>query len=219
MRQPRAFLGLGLVAVGVAVMVMLAGVSGLAQSPTHRTTEGGSLKSVSEFDEIADARTRSQALFTEAARVITHPRCMNCHPATRSPTQGDDLHPHVPPMRAGESGAGVAGLTCTSCHRSGNASVPGSRVGSVPGAEPWLLAPASMSWQGRSLGEICRQIKDPARNGGRSLADIHKHMSTDHLVAWAWHPGEGRRPAPGSQELFGALINAWIQAGAECPDT
>jgi hypothetical protein len=216
MRQPRALSGLVLAAIGAGVVIMLADASGLAQSPPHQ--ESGSLRSVVDFDRIVDARMRSQALFTEAAKVITHPRCMNCHPATRSPTQGDDLHPHQPPMRAGERGSGVSGINCTSCHRSGNTTLPGSRVGSVPGADPWLLAPASMSWQGRTLGEICRQIKDPARNGGRSLADIHKHMSTDHLVGWAWHPGDGRRPAPGNQELFGALINAWIQAGAECPD-
>jgi len=28
------------------------------------------------------------AIFVEAAKVITSPRCMNCHPATRQATQG-----------------------------------------------------------------------------------------------------------------------------------
>jgi hypothetical protein len=42
-------------------------------------------------------------------------------------------------------------------------------------------------------------------------------VSTDHLVGWAWHPGEGRRPAPGTQDVFGDLIGAWIATGAECP--
>jgi len=74
-----------------------------------------------------------------------------------------------------------------------------------------------MSWQGKTLGEICRQIKDRARNGGRSLADIRTHMATDRLVGWAWRPGEGRKPAPGTQAEFGTLIEAWISTGAHCP--
>ena len=32
------------------------------------------------------------------------------------------------------------------------------------------------------LGEICGQIKDPKRNGGKSLADIVHHMAEDELV-------------------------------------
>jgi len=30
---------------------------------------------------------------------------------------------------------------------------------------------------GKSLGEICRQIKDPARNGGLEMAALLKHMA------------------------------------------
>ena len=37
------------------------------------------------------------------------------------------------------------------------------------------------------------------RNGGRSLAKVHELMATDSVVGWAWHPGEGRSPAPGMQ--------------------
>lgn len=70
-----------------------------------------------------------------------------------------------------------------------------------------------MAWQGLSTGEICVQIKDPARNGNRTLAQIEKHLAEDHLVEWAWHPGEGRVPAPGTQRVFGELI----AAGAHCP--
>ena len=215
MHAVRSFSVVSVVMIASAFVIALA--CDVARSQTKPTPESGSLKSVSEFDAIADSSARSRALFTEAAKVITHPRCLNCHPPTRSPTQGDTLHPHMPPIRAGEGGTGVAGLNCTTCHRSGNTTIVGSRIGSVPGAEHWLLAPASMAWQGRTLGEICVQLKDPTRNGRRSLVDIQKHLSTDHLVGWAWHPGDGRQPAPGTQELFGALINAWIASGAECP--
>lgn len=210
-------MGLAAMAAGAALTTLPAIGSGAADGPSGKALDGGTLKSVAEFQSITDTAARSRALFTEAAKVITNPRCMNCHPATRSPTQGDNLHPHMPPMQASESGFGVAGLNCSSCHRPHNTTLAGSRIGSVPGAEPWLLAPASMTWQGLTLGEICRQVQDPARNGGRSHADLIRHMGTDHLVGWAWHPGAGRRPAPGTQEEFGALIEAWIATGAQCP--
>jgi hypothetical protein len=74
-----------------------------------------------------------------------------------------------------------------------------------------------MAWEGKSIGEICRQIKDPQRNGGRTLAMLHEHLAHDDLVAWGWHPGTGRDPAPGSQQMLGELVAAWIESGAECP--
>jgi hypothetical protein len=218
MRLPFRLSIAGFAVAGTTTAFILAYGDSAAQNASKKTPAAETLRGVDEFASIADTGERSRAFFSEVAKVVTHPRCINCHPATRSPTQGDDRHPHMPPIQAGESGMGISGLYCNSCHHSGNTTIVGSRVGSVPGAEPWLLAPASMAWQGLTIGGICRQLKDPTRNGGRSLADIHKHMSTDHLVAWAWHPGEGRRPAPGSQVTLGALVAAWIATGAECPN-
>jgi hypothetical protein len=177
------------------------------------------LKPATAFSSITDVRARSMALLTEAARVIQSPRCLNCHPMTRQPTQGDDLHPHMPPMYAGPSDHGAAGLPCKSCHGIANVATLGSFIASIPGNPRWGLAPASMAWQGKTLRELCEQIKDERRNGGRTLEDIHRHMATDPLVGWAWHPGEGRAPAPGTQAEFGALISAWISTGAYCPDS
>jgi len=74
-----------------------------------------------------------------------------------------------------------------------------------------------MAWQGKSLGDICRQIKDTNRNGGRSMAELVHHMAEDELVGWGWHPGGKRTPAPGTQAEFGALIKAWADSGAYCP--
>ena len=175
------------------------------------------LRSVASFTGYADRDALSRAYFEEAGRVITGPRCMNCHPATRSPTQGDDLHPHIPHVVAGVDDKGAPGLRCISCHHAHNSPLWGDSIRSVPGHAPWALAPASMAWQGKSLGQICGLIKDPARNGGRSLAQIHTHMASDGLVGWAWSPGMGRQPAAGSQKRFGALIEAWIKTGARCP--
>jgi hypothetical protein len=88
---------------------------------------------------------------------------------------------------------------------------------SIPGHPRWGLAPVEMAWEGKSVGEICRQIKDPQRNGGRNLELLHDHLAKDELVAWGWQPGAGREPAPGTQEMLGELIRAWIDSGAECP--
>ena len=81
----------------------------------------------------------------------------------------------------------------------------------------WQLAPMEMAWEGKSVSQICQQLKDPARNGGRTLALLHEHLAKDDLVAWGWAPGEGREPAPGSQQQLGELAQAWIDNGAQCP--
>lgn len=74
-----------------------------------------------------------------------------------------------------------------------------------------------MVWLGKSPAAICEQIKDRARNGGRSLAQIREHIAHDELVGWGWSPGADRAPAPGTQALAGALVQAWIDTGAACP--
>jgi hypothetical protein len=74
-----------------------------------------------------------------------------------------------------------------------------------------------MAWQGKTAAAICTQIKDTNRNGDRTLAEIQEHMAKDTLVGWAWNPGDGRVPSPGTQAGFGELIAAWIATGAACP--
>ena len=74
-----------------------------------------------------------------------------------------------------------------------------------------------MAWEGRSLGQICAQIKDRARNGDRDMATLLHHLGEDTLVGWAWKPGVGRAPAPGTQARFGEIMRAWAAAGAACP--
>jgi len=92
-----------------------------------------------------------------------------------------------------------------------------ARYSSIPGHPRWALAPREMAWQGKSIGDICRQLKDKTRNGGRDLAMLHEHVAKDDLVAYGWNPGKGRDPAPGTQQLAGELVQAWIDTGAECP--
>ena len=74
-----------------------------------------------------------------------------------------------------------------------------------------------MAWTGKSLGAICAQIKDKARNGGKTMPELIHHMAKDELVGWGWNPGGSRTPAPGSQAEFGALFEAWAKSGAHCP--
>jgi hypothetical protein len=105
---------------------------------------------------------------------------------------------------------GATGMRCFTCHGQAN-------FERVPGNPKWMLAPIEMAWIGRSLGEICEQIKDTKRNGGKSLAEIVHHMAEDELVGWGWNPGAVRTPAPGTQKEFGALIRAWADNGAQCP--
>jgi hypothetical protein len=199
-------------------VAMVVSCIALAQA-TPEAQEHQQLRPPSAFSDVSDRAARSRALFAEAAKVITSPRCMNCHPAGDHPTQGNDEHVHQPAAFRGEAGVGVPGLPCASCHNEKNfpLAVGAASYQSIPGHPRWGLAPIEMAWQGKTPADICRQIKDPARNGGRDLATLQEHLAKDDLVGWAWHPGPGRRPAPGSQQEFGAIVAAWIDSGAECP--
>lgn len=171
-----------------------------------------SLRPPSAFAGISDPRARSVALFEEAGKVITHPRCVNCHPAGDRPKQSDRGQPHQPMVVRGADGHGAPGLNCNTCHHAANYD-----PAKVPGHPQWHLAPLAMAWEGRSLGQICEQIKDPARNGGKDMQALLHHMSDDTLVGWAWSPGADRTRAPGTQAEFGALLRAWADLGGVCP--
>jgi len=75
----------------LACAVTLAATQSLPQASSG-------LQGPAAFASVGDSAQRSRALFTEAAKVITSPRCMNCHPASDRPTQGNDRHEHRPPV-------------------------------------------------------------------------------------------------------------------------
>lgn len=201
--------------LSVASIVLIA----LSAASMAANEQGETLKTPAEFSDIADDVDRGSALFGEMAKVITHPRCMNCHPRDDIPRQGDNMALHQPPVeRYNAAGLGAPGMRCGTCHGSENADLVGvGGLESLPGHVPWQLAPASMGWIGLSVGEICEQIKDPERNGGKSLEELLEHNAEDGLVGWGWHPGDGRQPVPGTQAQFGDLTKAWIDSGAHCP--
>ncbi len=190
----------------------LAGTALTSAQTTRQAAPAASLRSAESFSTIANQRDRSVALFGEIGTVLQHPRCMNCHPATECPRQADAKRLHQPLVVRGKDGHGAPGLECATCH--GKQNFDPARI---PGDGHWALAPASMAWEGKSLGQICEQLKDPNRNGSRDLAAIVKHVTSDTLVLWAWNPGPGRVPAPGSNAQFGALMQAWVDTGAACP--
>jgi len=176
-----------------------------------------SLLAVAQRAAAAEARTDGESLFMQMHRVLIHPRCLNCHPRGDSPKQGDDAHVHVPPMTRGSHDIGPAGMHCDTCHQRANFPASG-----VPGAPTWHLAPLSMAWEGKTPGEICRQMLDRRRNGNKSLAQIVAHLTEDKLVAWGWEPGvdvngKAREPVPIPKAEFDRIVQAWSNAGAACP--
>jgi hypothetical protein len=202
-----------------SVLLLLAACSGSAatkpDAPAGPPPSSGpnELLRPEAFRGIADKQARSKALFLEASKVLTHPRCLNCHPYDDRPRQRDKAEMHNPPVLRGPDDHGVPALLCGSCHQDRN--LDHARV---PGAPDWHLAPIEMAWLGKSVAHICNQVKDPKRNGGKTLAQIAEHSANDKLVAWGWAPGADRTKAPGSQEVFGALMAAWVETGAACPE-
>jgi hypothetical protein len=160
----------------------------------------------------ADEHT-SKAAFLEVARVLQSPRCQNCHPADDRPRVGDRgrVHPQNVSRRI-ES----LGLACTTCHQSRNT----KGVHAPPGAPVWHLPPKAtpMIFEGRTPGELCRQLKDPAQTNNRGLEALVEHVRSDALVLWGWAPGEGRTPPPLSHDDFVLAMERWVSDGAACPD-
>jgi hypothetical protein len=75
-----------------------------------------------------------------------------------------------------------------------------------------------MLWEGKSKQQICEQMKDPTRNGGRrTAAQVIEHMKTDPLVLWAWTPGDGRATPPLTHAEFVKALETWVRAGMPCP--
>jgi hypothetical protein len=108
-----------------------------------------------------------------------------------------------------------AGLACTACHREANQPQPGA----PPGAPGWALPPAAvpMVFERRTPRELCLQLRDPVKTGGRDLAAIREHLANDALVRWAWSPGPGRAKPPIGHAELTRSVEAWIRAGAPCP--
>ena len=146
----------------------------------------------------ADNRGGASArAFMEVYRVLQHPRCMNCHPAGDSPLHGDDSHPHTFHVTRGVDGKGAPSARCVKCHQSANQpgehKPPGApfppEAKQPVGAARWQLPPAKMplTFQGRTPGQLCRQLLNPKSNGGLTAAAL--------LEVRAWLEGGHSCPA------------------------
>jgi hypothetical protein len=148
--------------------------------------------------------------FTEIAAVLQSPRCRNCHPAGDAPLQTDRARPHA--MNITRLSA-ASGLECEACHQASNI-----EAGGIPGAPHWGLPPVDtpMVFEGLHPDALCRALRDPSQNGGRSLADLLAHVRDDPLVRWGWAPGGGRSVPPLSHAQFVEVFAAWVAAGGPC---
>ncbi len=160
---------------------------------------------------------KAKVAFSDAAKVFFSARCLNCHPTGDTPTQGDQMIPHTMEVKRGPDGRGVDELKCTTCHQDVN--LDGDNL--PPGAPNWHMPPANnkMVFAGLTAGQLCRNLKDPLKNGGRKTAkDAVHHVSTDPLVLWAWSPGNGRTTPPMAHAEFVRKLNEWVDNGAACPE-
>jgi hypothetical protein len=164
--------------------------------------------------EAAEARPPDPELFEPIASVVTHPRCINCH-QDQSPRQTDLKIVHQPLVVRGKDGHGAPTQQCQTCHQATN-----TADGFVPGVTTWGLAPLSMLWEGKTKAQICEQMKDSERNGGRRTGEeVIEHMKSDPLVLWAWNPGAGRKTPPLSHAQLVDALEAWVSAGMPCPSS
>lgn len=197
----------------VGAVITIAGVSYIVRHPladAASTSEGGLNLVVTENPEAA------REAFLAAYTVFMHARCVNCHPIGDAPLQGDSSVAHAQNVQRGPDGRGKYALKCANCHQDSN--LPGKYM--PPGAPNWHLPPPEMKmvFEGKSAAELCEQLKDPARNGGKTVEQILEHVTHDALVLWGWDPGDGRTKPAMSHEEFAAKMKAWVENGAACPE-
>jgi hypothetical protein len=78
----------------------------------------------------------------------------------------------------GESRKDKEAIPCSTCH------MTSTQVNEPAPAPPragidWQLAPVDFIRFGKSGAEICAQMKDPKRNGGRDAAGLVEHLRHD----------------------------------------
>lgn len=166
----------------------------------------------------ADNSETEETPFDIMMAVLTHKRCVNCHPSSNYPRQGEDSHVHNFGVQRGADNHGMPALRCESCHQHENNNFSG-----VPGAPAWSLAPRSMAWEGLSRVEIAKSMLDPEKNGGRTLEETVHHLTEHELVLWAWEPGidasgNPREKPPVPVDEYIEAVKAWAAAGAVIPE-
>ncbi len=95
--------------------------------------------------------------FAEAAVVLFHPRCMNCHPSGDAPLIRDDSQTHMFNVKRGPEGKGAGAMNCTLCHGETN------KPGGAPGVANWHMPPENMPmvFQGRHARGVVPPVEGP----------------------------------------------------------
>ncbi|MEM9001683.1 MAG: hypothetical protein AAGB24_15595 [Bacteroidota bacterium] len=181
------------------------------------TTNTPTTSNYMEVSPSEDMELTSEEAFDKMMDVLTHQRCVNCHPSDNIPKQGDDSHPHYFGIERGEENLGYQATNCATCHQAENNPYSG-----VPGAPEWSLAPHTMRWEGLSRIEIAESMMDPERNGGRTPEETLHHLTEHELVLWAWKPGvdangQSQELPPVSKEDYIAAVKKWFEAGHVIP--
>src|SRR3981189_1222298 len=116
---------LQVIVAGAALLMSMLTAYAVSDAPSE------TLATPESFAAIGDPAARSAALFTELGKVLTHPRCLNCHPAGDYPRQGDVSRLHQPPVERGPDGFGLPAMRCPICHQQVNfdpGGVPGNPI-------------------------------------------------------------------------------------------
>ena len=178
----------------------------LADDPSDSSSTNPEMSS----EQLTEGIQAFEAVYT----VLQHPRCLNCHPTGDAPLQYDDSRPHS--MNVTRASA-EAGLQCATCHQTQNSEAYGIK-GGPPGAPNWHLPEADMPlvFEGRSVVELCEQLKEPSQNGHKTLEQLYAHIAYDPLVLWGWEPGGERKTPPLEHAEFSQQFRTWIDTGAPC---
>ncbi|MEO6734069.1 MAG: hypothetical protein ABIN01_22805 [Ferruginibacter sp.] len=190
----------------------------LVSSSYTLINNGPSKKSADERSipaEYAKDSIASQQAFLAVYSVLMSPRCMNCHPKGDVPLQGDDSHLHTQGVTRGKDGKGMYAMKCSNCHQPQN--TPGLNM--PPGNPTWHLPPADMKmvFEGKSPRELAALLKDPNKNGHKTMAQMIDHVTNDKLVLWGWNPGDGRTLPPLPHAEFARVFKEWVDKGAYLP--
>lgn len=203
----------------IAIIAALA-LSGpaFAEQAVVNPPEAGS---VSEADGLA--------AWDRVYEVVSHPRCANCHvgpdniPMWSGPSYGT-TRKHGMNIDAGESRSGAEYVPCAACHVQRSQENPARNGPHEPPqvALAWQLAPVEFQWFDKTSAEVCAQMADPERTGGRDWVALAEHLAEDAhhggFVQWGWDPGGGREPAPYSLQQHIDDVLAWGAAGTPCAD-
>ena len=127
------------------------------------------------------------------------------------PSTGEH-HTGAPRVQNPGEGVESTGVSGTSGCDRGRRLPPGS----VAHAAAPVVEPGSASVVAAPAG-LCRVLKDPKRNAGKTPEQLVKHVAEDKLVLWGWEPGGQRAPVSVPHSQFVGAFKDWVSGGMPCP--